>query len=314
MWDIHAKRQRKTSLMQRYGEQLGHLATRELTEQALIAAKQEAEMSADAARASLITAQAANRAKTEFLANMSHELRTPLNAIIGFSEVIHHELLGPAAETPRYRTYAKDINDAGSHLLSVINDILDIAKIEAGELGLDASVFDSSKSVEACIKMLNEQAEMAGLQALKFDHDGAIAINADEKKFRQIIINLISNAIKFTHEGGCVSVATDVSEDGRFRMVVADTGIGIEPENIAKVLKPFAQVDSTLARQYDGTGLGLPITKALAELHGGTLDLESEVGVGTRVIIHLPAECVAKTRVPKTKTAKTKAAKTKPDA
>ena len=299
MWDIHAKRQRtspKNSLLRSYGEQLGHLATRELTEQALIAAKQEAELSAESARASLITAEAASRAKTEFLANMSHELRTPLNAIIGFSEVIHNELLGPTSETPRYQTYAKDINDAGSHLLSVINDILDIAKIESGELGLDANLFDSSKSVKACLKMLKEQAEMAGLQTLKFDNDGPIGINADEKKFRQIVINLVSNAIKFTPEGGRVSVETCITEDGRFCMVVADTGIGIEPENIAVALKPFSQVDSTLARKYDGTGLGLPITKALVELHGGSLDLQSEIGVGTRVIIHFPAECVAKAR------------------
>ncbi|MEE8139815.1 MAG: ATP-binding protein [Alphaproteobacteria bacterium] len=275
---------------------MGHLATRELTEQALIAAKQEAERSAKAARASMMTAVAASRAKTEFLANMSHELRTPLNAIIGFSEVIHNELLGPAAETPRYRTYAKDINDAGAHLLAVINDILDIAKIEAGELGLDASVFDSAKSIKACIKMLDEQAEAAGLQALKFDHDGPIRLDADEKKFRQIVINLISNSIKFTLEDGCVSVETGITEDGRFRMVVADTGIGIEPENIAKVLKPFSQVDSTLARKFEGTGLGLPITEALVKLHDGTLEIASEVGVGTRVIIHLPAERVAKTK------------------
>ena len=294
MWDIHTKRQRKASLLLRYGDQLGHLANRELTEQALIAAKQEAEQSAEAARASMMAAEAASRAKSEFLANMSHELRTPLNAIIGFSEVIHQELLGPTAETPRYQSYAKDINDAGSHLLSVINDILDIAKIESGEMGLDASNFDSSKSIRACIKMLNEQAEAAGLQALKFDQNGRVAINADEKKFRQIVINLISNSIKFTLEGGCVSVETGIADDGRFKMVVADTGIGIEPDNISTALEPFSQVDSTLARKYEGTGLGLPITKALAKLHDGTLEIESEVGVGTRVIIHLPAERVAK--------------------
>ncbi|MEE8308708.1 MAG: ATP-binding protein [Gammaproteobacteria bacterium] len=293
MWNVHAKRQKKTSLLHRYGDQLGHLATRELTEQALIAAKQEAEQSAEAARASMIAAEAASRAKTEFLANMSHELRTPLNAIIGFSEVIHGELLGPATETPRYRTYAKDINDAGSHLLAVINDILDIAKIESGELGLDTTVFDSSKSIQACIKMLNEQAETAGLQPLKFDTDGPIPISSDEKKFRQIVINLISNSIKFTPEGGCISIESAIIEDGRFRMVVADTGIGIEPENIATALEPFTQVDSTLARKFEGTGLGLPITQALVKLHGGTLKIESEVNVGTSVIIHFPSERLA---------------------
>ena len=145
--------------------------------------------------------------------------------------------------------------------------------------------------------MLNEQSESSGLQALRFDHDGSIVLDADEKKFRQIVINLISNSIKFTLEEGCVSVETGITEDGRFRMVVADTGIGIEPENIAKALEPFTQVDSTLARKFEGTGLGLPITKALVELPDGTLEITSEVGVGTRVIIHFPAERVAKTEV-----------------
>ncbi|MDX1483909.1 MAG: ATP-binding protein [Alphaproteobacteria bacterium] len=296
MWDLHARRHRRPSLLQSYGDQLGALVTRELTEQALIAAKQEAEIAAEQARASLMTAEAASRAKTEFLANMSHELRTPLNAIIGFSDVISKELLGPAVDTPRYLAYAKDINDAGSHLLSVINDILDIAKIESGEMELQSGTFSSAKSIKTCIKMLHEQAETAGLNPITFDHEGSTVLDADEKKFRQIVINLVSNAIKFTPEGGSVSISTCLEEDGRFRMTVADTGIGIEPENIANVLEAFTQVDSTLARKYEGTGLGLPITKALVELHGGTLGIESEVGMGTRAIVHLPATRVVDRR------------------
>jgi len=296
MWEIHARRPARRSLLEKYGNPKGHLVTRRLTEIAMLTAKRDAERAAEAARSALILSEEANRAKTEFLANMSHELRTPLNAIIGFSDVIANELLGPDPKPSRYRIYARDINDAGSHLLSVINDILDIAKIEAGRLDLDDKPFDSRAAITACMKMLEEQATSAGLEPLAFTHEGPTAIIADEKKFRQIILNLISNAMKFTREGGRVSVDTRLAEDGRFRITVSDTGIGISPENIDAVLEPFRQVESALSRKYDGTGLGLPITKALVELHGGTLELRSEVGVGTDVIIHLPAERIAKPR------------------
>jgi signal transduction histidine kinase len=293
MWETHARRQRRRSLLDKYAGQMGHLVKQHLTERALMEAKREAEQAADAAHTALQMAEEANRAKTQFLANMSHELRTPLNAIIGFSDVISNELLGPDPNPSRYQVYAKDINDAGGHLLSVINDILDIAKIESGELDLDSKVFDSAAAIKACLKMIQEQAASAGLKPLEFSQDGPGGIIADEKKFRQIIINLVSNAMKFTREGGRVGVDTALTDDGRFRITVWDTGIGINPEDIEKVLQPFRQVDSALSRQYEGTGLGLPITKALVELHDGTLEISSEVDVGTRVVIHLPVERVA---------------------
>jgi len=293
MWEIHARRQRRRSLLDKYAGQMGHLVKNHLTERALMEAKREAERSAEAAHSALLTAEEANRAKTQFLANMSHELRTPLNAIIGFSEVISNELLGADPKPSRYRVYAQDINDAGTHLLSVINDILDIAKIESGQMDLDSKVFDSAAAIKACLKMVQEQASSAGLQPLEFSQEGPGGIIADEKMFRQIIINLVSNAMKFTPEGGRVGVKTALAEDGRFRITIWDSGIGISPEDIDKVLQPFRQVDSALSRQYEGTGLGLPITKALVELHGGTLEISSEVDVGTEVVIHLPVELVA---------------------
>ncbi|MDH3242131.1 MAG: HAMP domain-containing histidine kinase [Alphaproteobacteria bacterium] len=293
MWEIHARRHRRLSLLDKYAGQMGHLVKNRLTQQALMEAKREAERAAETAHAALLAAEEANRAKTQFLANMSHELRTPLNAIIGFSDVIANELLGPDPKPSRYQVYARDINDAGGHLLAVINDILDIAKIESGELNLDSKVFDSAAAIKACLKMIQEQASSAGLQPLEFSQEGRGGIIADEKKFRQIIINLVSNAMKFTREGGRVGVETALAEDGRFRVTVWDTGIGIRPEDVQKVLEPFRQVDSALSRQNEGTGLGLPITKALVELHGGTLEITSKVDVGTRVVVHLPAERVA---------------------
>ena len=292
MLDLYARRPRRDSLLQRYGDQLGHLVQRNLTELALIAAKQDAERAAGTARMAHMRAEAANQAKTEFLANISHELRTPLNAIIGFSEVIHGQLLGPVTRTPRYLAYAKDIHDAGQHLLAVINDILDIAKIEAGQLELEESEFNVGTTIDACLAMLNEQALTAALELSRIEHGQLLVLKGDEKKFRQIVINLVSNAIKFTPDGGRVTIETGLAGDGRLRVVVADTGIGIAPEYIVKAMAPFSQVDNTLARKYEGTGLGLPITKALTELHGGTLELRSRVGEGTTVIVHFPAERV----------------------
>ena len=164
MLDLYLRPQKRTTLLQRYGEQLGHVVERKLTEMALLAAKQEAERSADAARIALLNAESANRAKTEFLANMSHELRTPLNAIIGFSEVIQNEIMGKVQNNPRYVDYARDIRQAGTHLLSVINDILDIAKIEAGQLDLREDVFELGEALQACVKMLLDQATESGLE------------------------------------------------------------------------------------------------------------------------------------------------------
>ncbi len=290
MLDIYIKRPKRASLLQRYGDQLGNIVERKLTEQALLAAKQDAEQSADAARVALLNAEAANRAKTEFLANMSHELRTPLNAIIGFSEVIQNEMMGDVKDNPRYVDYARDIKGAGTHLLGVINDILDIAKIEAGQLDLREEVFDVNEALGVCLKMLGDQAKESGLQLVREGEENLPSLCGDEKKFKQILINLLSNAIKFTPEGGKVALQAEIEAGGDVRLAVADSGIGIAPGDLDKAMAPFSQVDSAYCRKHEGTGLGLPISRALAELHGGSLEIESELGTGTTITVRFPAE------------------------
>jgi signal transduction histidine kinase len=290
MLDLYLKHSKRPSMLQRYGAQMGHVVERNLTEMALLAAKQQADRAADAARLALLNAEAANRAKTEFLANMSHELRTPLNAIIGFSDVIQHEIMGRIEENPKYIDYARDIREAGNHLLGVINDILDIAKIEAGQLDLREDAFDAGCALDACISMLSNRAEEAGVHLIRKDGQPQVTVWGDEKKFKQIVLNLLSNAIKFTPEGGNVTLSTGIEGDGGFELRVSDTGIGIAEGDLERALAPFSQVDNAQQRNHDGTGLGLPISRALAELHGGSLEIESEPGLGTTVTVRLPSE------------------------
>jgi signal transduction histidine kinase len=290
MLDLYLKSKKRPSLLQRYGEQMGHVVERNLTEMALLAAKQESERAADAARLALLNAESANRAKTEFLANMSHELRTPLNAIIGFSDVIQNEIMGRIGDNPKYIDYARDIRQAGGHLLNVINDILDIAKIEAGQLDLREEAFDSGGALDACIGMLSNRAEETGVDLIRKCGESQVGIWGDEKKFKQIVLNLLSNAIKFTPEGGNVTLSTGIDGEGAFELRVSDTGIGIAKDDLEKALAPFSQVDSARQRSHEGTGLGLPISRALAELHGGSLEIESEPGLGTTVTVRLPSE------------------------
>ena len=243
----------------------------------------------EALRAAREVAELANRAKSEFLANMSHELRTPLNAIIGFSEVILKEMFGPLANE-RYTGYVKDIYDSGTHLYELINDILDISKAEAGKLELHESTVAMADVVARCLRLVAERTEHALVTITTDIAEDLPKLVADERKLKQILINLLSNAVKFTPEGGAIDIAATVDPDGWMRLSVKDTGIGIAPEDIETVMAPFGQVDSRLARRYEGTGLGLPLTKSLVELHGGTIAIESEVDVGTTVIIRLPAE------------------------
>ena len=290
MLDLYLKHNKRPSMLQRYGAQMGHVVERNLTEMALLAAKQQAERAADAARLALLNAESANRAKTEFLANMSHELRTPLNAIIGFSDVIQNEIMGRIGENPKYIDYARDIREAGGHLLGVINDILDIAKIEAGQLDLREDAFDAGCALDACISMLSNRAEEAGVHLIREDGESQVSIWGDEKKFKQIALNLLSNAIKFTPEGGNVTLSTGIEGEGGFELRVSDTGIGIAQDDLEKALAPFSQVDNAQQRSHEGTGLGLPISRALAELHGGSLEIESEPGLGTTVTVRLPSE------------------------
>ena len=234
-----------------------------------------------------IGAEAANRTKSEFLANMSHELRTPLNAIIGFSEVIQKAVIGPISE--RYREYGTDIYNSGTHLLNLINEILDLSKLEAGQFELREEEFDLGQAIEASMRLVRPQAEKSRVQLSKAIDPTLALIRADDRRIRQVLINLLSNAVKFTPEGGKVRVSSFRTNVG-LAIAVSDTGIGMASEEIPKALEEFGQIDSKISRQYAGTGLGLPLAKHLIELHGGTLTIKSEVNIGTTVTIVLPHE------------------------
>ena len=234
-------------------------------------------------------AEEASRVKSEFLSNMSHELRTPLNAIIGFSQIIKEQTFGPVGST-KYRDYATDIYDSGLHLLELINEVLDYSKIEAGAAELQEEIVDVSDIVESVIRMIGDRATKQGVELIVVAEDNLPKLRADAKKIRQILLNLLTNAIKFTQKGGMVTVTIWARSGSGYVLQVADTGIGISLEDIPKALGVFGQVDSSFSRQHEGTGLGLPLTKSLAELHGGSLDLQSQPGIGTTVTIRLPAE------------------------
>ncbi len=235
-------------------------------------------------------AEAANRAKSEFLANMSHELRTPLNAILGFSDIINRRLFGAAID--RYVEYAHDIHESGRYLLAIINDILDLSKIEAGrsilrenEVGLDVIVSELHA-------LLGDQIDQDKAEYRVEIPEPPPLILVDERKFVQILINLLSNAFKFTPKDGAVTLAASLASDGGLAVTVRDTGIGIPRRYLEKVMSPFGQVESAFSRKHHGTGLGLPLAKSLAELHGGALAIESEEGKGTAVTVFLPSSRV----------------------
>ena len=233
-------------------------------------------------------AERANQAKSAFLANMSHELRTPLNAIIGFSEIMEQGLFGPLGN-PQYSEYAEDIRRSASHLLSIISDILDLSKIEAGRMELHEEMIDLAYVVNSCRTIVKEAAANAGLALRTLLPDGLPPLHADKRSVRQILLNLLSNAIKFTPNGGGVMVEARLEPAGDLALIVRDTGIGMSPDDVEIVLQPFGQVESAHTRSHDGTGLGLPITKSLAEMHGGSMTVESEVGKGTAIIVRFPA-------------------------
>ena len=234
-------------------------------------------------------AKAANKSRSEFLAMMSHELRTPLNAVIGYSEIIREETFGPVG-SPKYREYVVDIHDSGCHLLSIINDILDLSKLETGRLELlevDVSVVEA---LDASVRLVRERAITDGVTLELTSGDDLPTLHADERKLKQIIVSLLSNAVKFSDRGGTVTLNAWCRPESGYVFQVADTGIGMALEDIPKALAPFGQIDSDLNRRYEGTGIGLPLTKALVEMHSGSIDVQSKLGVGTTVTIRFPAE------------------------
>jgi len=250
-----------------------HLIRRKVYEADLRMAKQAAEQ--------------ASRTKSEFLANVSHELRTPLNAIIGFSEMIKLEVFGKIGDE-RYLSYVRDINSSGEHLLELINDILDISRIEAGKLELKRAQLNIRDTIQSGITLIQPMVKEKNIDLAVAVSEDLTQIFADGQRVQQIVINLLTNAVKFTDHGGRVSISAGHDADGNMVLTVSDTGIGIAAEDLEKVLQPFEQIENSLTRQNSGSGLGLPITLALVEMHGGTLRVQSVVGKGTEVCVILP--------------------------
>jgi signal transduction histidine kinase len=234
-------------------------------------------------------AELANRSKSEFLANMSHELRTPLNAIIGFSEILSGEHLG-AMSNARYLEYSHDIHSSGLHLLSIINDVLDMSKIEAGKLEIHEDEVAVGPLLASVARMVSERARETRVELAVAPPDAGLTIWADERAMKQCLLNLLSNAVKFSDAGGHVSASAGLDPDGRAVFTIADDGIGMSPEDLERALQPFGQAKSATTRAYGGTGLGLPITKGLVEAHGGRLEIESRLGHGTRIRVVFPVE------------------------
>lgn len=239
----------------------------------------------------LARAEQASRAKSDFLAQVSHELRTPLNAVIGFSEIISREMYGPVGDR-RYREYAADIQFSGNHLLAIVNDILDVAKAEAGELAVEDGPVDIAAVAEDSLALVQQRATNAGV-TLRAELQPALPnLRGDERRVRQVLLNLLSNAVKFTPSGGRITVRAARRHDGGLAISVADTGIGMDAADIARAMTPFQQVNGILARRHEGTGLGLPLSRALMELHGGSLTLDSARGRGTVATARFPASRV----------------------
>jgi PAS domain S-box-containing protein len=235
-------------------------------------------------------AEAGSRAKSDFLALMSHELRTPLTAVIGFADVMRGELFGPLG-SPKYHEYCRDIEASGRHLLELVGDILDLAKVESGRYVLTEGTVDLDALVRASIQLLGERPALKGI-ILNTRIERSLKIHGDERALKQVLINLLTNAVKYTPSGGQVELTAGIVSGSALELIVSDTGIGIPAAELALVQEPFAQASNSGAAGEDGSGLGLSIVRTLVELHGGTLTIESDIGTGTRVSVRVPAERV----------------------
>ena len=237
-------------------------------------------------------AEAASVAKSEFLASMSHELRTPLNAIIGFSDSMKSEVFGPLGHK-NYIEYADDINRAGGHLHDLINDILDVSAIEAGGLEMHEDLVNVEEIANVCFRLIKPRAERQDVKLVLTVGEGVSLLKADARRLKQILLNLLSNAVKFTPAHSHVDLIISLGIDGGMIFTVTDQGIGMNPQELEKALLPFGQVDSSIARKFEGTGLGLPLTMELVRLHGGTFKIKSETGEGTTIKVIFPPHRVS---------------------
>ncbi len=246
---------------------------------------------AEALRRARDEAESASRAKSEFLANMSHELRTPLNAVLGFAEVMDQELLG-ALGNERYREYSRDISASASHLLGIINDMLDLARIEAGRFDIAEDVLDVEDLVSQCVSFLQPSITKAGVQVMLSPPGSQIGLRADQRAMRQVLLNILSNACKFSPQGSTIEIAWACDKDDRLRLSVTDQGEGMSASDVVNAFMPFGQVKNAMTSQREGTGLGLPISRSLLDLHNGEIEIDSTPGEGTTVLITLPADRV----------------------
>jgi signal transduction histidine kinase len=276
-------------LLESYCSQLGSLAEHRYSSLVLLEAKQQAEKAASVAHEAMLKAKAADLAKSNFLANMAHELRTPLNAIIGFSEIIKLDQIRMRESYPEYAGY---IHDAGNILLDIINGILDLARIEAGRVLLQEEFIPLGRLVQSSINTIRPIAQRKFIDIDSNIQDPSTMIYVDATKLKQVTLNLLSNSVKFTEPRGRIKVDSVLHKSGDLVLSISDTGIGIPPGKIERIFQPFEQVADHLTREHEGTGLGLPIAKALIELHGGELVLGSQPGAGTTARIRLPGDRV----------------------
>jgi signal transduction histidine kinase len=245
-----------------------------------------------ALRAAMVESDLASRSKSEFLANMSHELRTPLNAIIGFSDIIRNQAFG-AVGAKEYLDYARDINEGGKRLLQVINDILDVSRVAAGDRQLNEGLVDLSKTVASALDILSPKIESNRLIVSNFIGDDTPKLIGEQHAIKQMIINLLSNSVKYTPAGGRVSVSYQMDEDGQLHLAITDTGVGLTDTEIETALSPFGQVETGSSKSETGTGLGLTLVQSLMSLHGGSFELFSQKGVGTTATLVFPPKRVS---------------------